>query len=180
ISTNGGLWRYMPGDTVRFTSLAPYRLQITGRTKHHINAFGEELMVADADLALANTCRKLDVKISDYSAAPRCLGQGVGLHEWAVEFMVAPPDMNAFAKELDKQLQDVNSDYAAKRIGDLALKPLIAHHLPPGSFQRWLKSRGKQGAQIKVPRLSNDRTTLREILEQQANTSQPTGQRING
>ncbi len=166
ISTNGGLWRYMPGDTITFTSTNPYRIRITGRTKHFINAFGEEVMVSDTDLALSRTCEQLGAEIKDYTVAPTFSGAGVGAHDWMIEFVNEPPCLHEFSKKLDLELQQINSDYAAKRLGDLALQPLQMKIVPEGTFQRWLKSKGKQGAQVKVPRLSNKRDVVDALQKQ--------------
>jgi len=169
ISTNGGLWRYMPGDTVMFTSTSPYRIRITGRTKHFINAFGEEVMVSDTDLAVSRTCQRFSIEIRDYTVAPTFSGPGVGAHEWMIEFINEPDCRDTFTKALDLELQEINSDYAAKRQGDLALQPLQVQMVPEGTFQRWLKSKGKQGAQVKVPRLSNQRDVV-DALQKQLST----------
>ncbi len=166
ISANNGLWRYVPGDTVVFTRLNPHCFRISGRTKQFINAFGEELMVGDADKALAETCRLHDVVVTDYTAGPVYFqsSAGRGGHEWVIEFERAPRNLQAFALALDQQLQRVNSDYEAKRYRNLALAPLRLHTVPAGTFQRWMKARGKFGSQNKVPRLSNHRQFLDELL----------------
>lgn len=163
ITTNSGLWRYLIGDTVTFTSTQPYKIKITGRTKQYINAFGEEVMVENTDLALAMTCKQTNTIVSDYTAAPIFMSQGKGGHEWFVEFEVAPSDTQLFAHLLDENLQQVNSDYEAKRYKNMALDPLRLNIVPRGGFKKWLKSKGKYSSQSKVPRLSNDRTYLNEI-----------------
>jgi len=166
ITTNGGLWRYQLGDTVTFTSTKPYKIQITGRTKHFINVFGEEVMVSNTDEAIAKTSEKLDVLVRDYTVAPIFFsddGTGKGGHEWLIEFDEVPTDLALFEKTLDEQLQAVNSDYAAKRYKDMALKQLIINQVPQGTFNGWLKSKGKYGGQNKVPRLANTRKHLEEI-----------------
>jgi putative auxin-regulated protein len=165
ISTLGGLYRYMIGDTVRFTSLAPYRVIISGRTKHYINAFGEELMVANADEAISRACQATGAQVSDYTAAPHFfLEQGKGRHDWLIEFSRAPEDTALFAQILDDQLRRLNSDYDAKRYEDMTLYPLHLELAPTGLFHSWLEGQGKLGGQHKVPRLSNSRRYLEELL----------------
>lgn len=165
ITTLGGLHRYLIGDTVEFTSLNPYRIVITGRTKHFINAFGEELMVGNADKALAKVCQELGAKVSDYTAAPYFYHEeGKGRHDWLVEFEVAPSDLALFAERLDKELQSLNSDYEAKRYQDITLRPLSLTVAPTGLFHRWLDTSGKLGGQHKVPRLANSRKYLDQLL----------------
>lgn len=166
ISTNAGLWRYLPGDVVEVTSTFPYKIKITGRTKQFINVFGEEVMVANTDEALARACKTHNAIVSDYSVAPRFLEQGnQGGHEWIIEFDRAPRDMAAFSITLDTNLQAVNSDYEAKRAHDLALTSLTLRPVPNGTFHAWLKSKNKLGGQHKVPRLHNSRKYVDEILE---------------
>jgi hypothetical protein len=166
ISTNGGLWRYLVGDTIRFTTLDPFRIRVSGRLKHFINAFGEELIIDNADRAVAAACAQTGAVVSDYTAAPIYFSeQGNGGHEWIVEFEVAPPDHAAFTHALDAALKELNSDYEAKRHRDIALRPPLLHAAPAGLFGRWLKSKGKLGGQHKVPRLSNDRKYVDELLE---------------
>ena len=165
ISTNSGLWRYKIGDTVTFTSLRPYKIRITGRTKQFVNAFGEELMVENADKALAMTCEQFGVQVIDYTVAPIYFkGEGKGGHQWLVEFSKVPSDIETFADVLDQNLQLVNSDYEAKRYKDMALHRLRMQVLPHGTFHRWMRSRGKFGGQHKVPRLANHRQYVEEIL----------------
>lgn len=165
ISTNAGLWRYLIGDTVKFTSLRPHKIQITGRTKHFINTFGEEVMVENTDRALALVCAETGASVREYTVAPIYLNEmGKGGHEWLVEFDIAPPDLHFFAERLDQQLQQLNSDYEAKRYKNIALQPLVLHSLPQGTFHAWLKSRGKYGGQNKVPRLSNSREYLEGVF----------------
>lgn len=165
ISTNSGLWRYQIGDTVKFTSTEPYRIKIAGRTKHFINAFGEEVMVENAEKAVAHACEVTGAIIDNFTAAPVYLEKGKrGGHEWIVEFIEAPDDLDLFSRALDEKLREVNSDYDAKRQGDLALiKPKI-HSASRGTFYQWMKKRGKLGGQNKVPRLSNDRQYVEDIL----------------
>ena len=166
ISTNAGLWRYHIGDTIRFTSVAPYRFKITGRTKHFINVFGEELVIENADTALENVCQKHHVQVVDYTAAPIFMeGAQKGGHEWLVEFKTPPKNPDTFAQDLDLALQDINSDYEAKRYKNITLMPLKLHVATPKTFYKWLKKKGKIGGQHKVPRLSNTREYLEELLE---------------
>ncbi|MCO6464554.1 MAG: GH3 auxin-responsive promoter family protein [Saprospiraceae bacterium] len=165
ISTLSGLWRYMPGDVVRFVSTMPYRIMVSGRTKHYINVFGEEVMVHNTDKAIRMACEILDAEVSDYMVAPVFMKDGdKGGHEWWVEFSKAPDNVNDFSKVLDESLRSVNSDYDAKRYKDLALVQLKLNVLPCGTFSNWLKHKGKLGGQSKIPRLSNDRTTAEQIV----------------
>ncbi|MCF8217775.1 MAG: GH3 auxin-responsive promoter family protein [Bacteroidales bacterium] len=164
ISTNAGLWRYMIGDTIRFTSKNPYRIQITGRTKHFINAFGEELIVENAENALDVACQKTGSIIKEYTAAPVYLGDNQqAAHEWIIEFEKQPENFNFFKEALDNALKAINSDYEAKRYNDLMLQAPIIHSVEQGTFYNWMKKRGKLGGQNKVPRLSNNRDYVDEI-----------------
>lgn len=166
ITTNAGLWRYQVGDTVRFTSTDPYRIRVTGRTKHHINVFGEELIIENTEDALRNTCQHWGASIKDYTVAPVFMSDGdKGAHEWLIEFRQPPADLQAFGRDLDKALQALNSDYEAKRYKNMTLNPLRLHQAREGLFYDWLKSKGKLGGQHKVPRLSNTREYLEELLE---------------
>ena len=166
ISTNAGLWRYMIGDTVQFTTLSPYRIQITGRTRHFINAFGEELIVDNAEKALAIACERSEAVISEYTAAPvYSQGKKKGAHEWLIEFELAPADIGYFTSSLDNALKSLNSDYEAKRYHDMILEEPIVKVVPRNTFYCWLKSKGKLGGQNKVPRLFNDRTYIEEIYQ---------------
>jgi hypothetical protein len=166
ISTNAGLWRYHIGDTIRFTSIAPYRFKITGRTKHFINVFGEELVIENANKALELICQRHHVQLVDYTAAPIFMdGSKKGGHEWLIEFKTPPKNATAFADDLDKQLQALNSDYEAKRYKNMTLMPLKLHVAKPKTFYKWLKQKGKIGGQHKVPRLSNTREYLDELME---------------
>ncbi len=166
ISTNAGLWRYIIGDTVQFTSRNPYRLKITGRTKHFINAFGEEVIVDNAEKALQTACQKTGAIISEYTAGPVFMGDNQkGAHQWIIEFEREPADTTEFARALDERLQQLNSDYEAKRYKDLTLEMLHLEVAPKGTFYQWMKKRGKIGGQNKIPRLSNDRKYLDELLE---------------
>lgn len=169
ITTLGGLYRYLIGDTVEFTSINPYRLIITGRTKHFINAFGEELMVANADKALSRACQQFGARVSEYTAAPYFFHEeGKGRHDWLIEFSEAPSDLEAFADALDKELQSLNSDYEAKRYQDMTLRRLHITLAEQGLFHRWLDEVGKLGGQHKVPRLANTRKYLDQLLSLQS------------
>lgn len=166
ITTNAGLWRYLIGDTVKFTSKFPHRIKITGRTKHFINAFGEEVIIENAETAIQKACQETGASISNFTAAPIYMGdQSKGGHEWAIEFEDSPNDLTIFTHILDATLREVNSDYDAKRYQDIALQAPIIHALPTGTFYNWLKKRGKLGGQNKVPRLSNSREYLEEVLD---------------
>jgi hypothetical protein len=165
ISTTGGLWRYLIGDTVQFTSINPYKIKVTGRLKHYINAFGEELIVDNSDHAIAIAAEKTGAVINDYTAAPIYFTEkNNGGHEWLVEFDKEPDNKTAFVYELDIAIKEINSDYEAKRYKDIALQLPVVHILPKGTFTEWLRSKGKVGGQHKVPRLSNERTMIEEIL----------------
>ena len=164
ISTNGGLWRYMIGDTVVFTETNPYRFRISGRTKHFINAFGEEIIIENAEQALNEACKATGAIISEYTAGPVFMGaSSKGTHEWIIEFEKEPADIEKFTSVLDETLKSVNSDYEAKRFRDINLiKPLV-RSVPGGTFTNWLKSKNKFGGQNKVPRLSNTREYIEEL-----------------
>lgn len=169
ITTNTGLWRYVIGDTVRFTSLNPFKIRISGRTKHFINAFGEELMIDNAEAALSEACDGTKAVIDEYTAGPIYFaGTDKGAHEWIIEFQTPPSDQERFNFLLDSTLRQVNSDYDAKRTGDMALRPPTIHAVPRGTFHEWMRRRGKLGGQNKVPRLANNRRYLEEILERLA------------
>lgn len=166
ISTNGGLWRYLLGDTIQFTSLRPYKIIVSGRLKHYINAFGEEVIVDNSDRAISVASEKCNVIVNDYTAAPVYFSDDSnGAHEWLIEFDQEPSDMDEFIFQLDKALQEVNSDYEAKRHKNIALRMPVVHALKKGSFNNWLKGKGKLGGQHKVPRLCNERTYIEEILQ---------------
>ncbi|QNJ97872.1 GH3 auxin-responsive promoter family protein [Constantimarinum furrinae] len=165
ITTNAGLWRYKVGDTVRFTSVDPYRIKVTGRTKHHINAFGEELIIENAEAALRKTTELTNTEIVDYTAAPIFMeGKEKGAHEWIIEFKTPPTDFKTFSTLLDKSLQEVNSDYEAKRFNNTTLKAPKIHCARERLFYDWLKLKNKLGGQHKVPRLSNSREYLEDLL----------------
>ncbi|MCP4977868.1 MAG: GH3 auxin-responsive promoter family protein [Maribacter sp.] len=165
ITTNAGLWRYKIGDTVRFTSTNPYRIRITGRTKHHINVFGEELIIENAEEALRQICKKTEAEIKDYTVAPIFMsGKEKGAHEWIIEFRKAPKDLNYFTEFLDNALKSLNSDYEAKRYNNITLKMPKVHMARENLFYDWLKSRDKLGGQHKIPRLSNKRDYIEELL----------------
>ncbi|HXB09271.1 MAG TPA: GH3 auxin-responsive promoter family protein [Puia sp.] len=164
INTNGGLWRYLLGDTVQFTSTNPFRIKVSGRLKHFINAFGEEVIVDNTDKAIAVASERTGAVVNDYTAAPVYFGDaGNGAHEWLVEFEKKPDDLKKFVEELDKALKDINSDYEAKRHKDIALGMPRLQVLEKGVFTSWLKRKGKLGGQHKVPRLANDRKYIEEI-----------------
>ena len=165
ISTSSGLWRYMIGDTVRFTSTNPYKFLITGRTKFFINAFGEELIVDNAEVGLAEACKQTGAEVLEYTAAPVFMDtEGKCRHQWLIEFSRMPNDLVAFSQILDKTLQQVNSDYEAKRYKDITLQTLEIVVARQGLFHDWLASKGKLGGQHKVPRLSNNRNNIDEML----------------
>jgi len=159
------LWRYQIGDTIRFTSTSPYRIQITGRTRQFVNAFGEEVMVANTDKALEIACARTGSKVAEYTVAPIYFSDaGKGGHEWIIEFEKEPTDSNEFADILDASLQEINSDYEAKRFQSMAMNRLVLHKASSGTFLRWMKARGKLGGQHKVPRLANERRFVEELL----------------
>ena len=165
ISTNGGLWRYLLGDTIRFISKDPYKVVVSGRVKHYINAFGEEIIVDNTDKAISTACEKTGAVVNDYTAAPVYFSDhSNGAHEWLIEFEKEPANFDAFVEELDKTLQTINSDYEAKRYKNIALSLPKVHNMPKGSFNKWLQLKGKLGGQHKVPRLCNERTYVEEIL----------------
>ncbi len=164
ITTNSGLWRYLIGDTVRFTSLNPYRIRVTGRTKHHINVFGEELMVENTDQAIAKACLITQTEVVEYTVAPIFMkDKDKGAHEWMIEFKENPKDISTFQKILDESIQSVNSDYEAKRYNNMTLNPLVINIARKGLFYDWLKERDKLGGQHKIPRLSNQRDYLEQL-----------------
>lgn len=166
ISTNGGLWRYIIGDTIIFTSLYPHKIKVSGRTRHFINAFGEELIIDNAENALKIACRKTSAVISEYTAGPIFMSDTTkGAHEWLIEFAKEPENMDYFITMLDNALQSLNSDYEAKRYKNITLEPPIVHSVKKGLFYQWLKEKGKLGGQNKVPRLANERKYLDELLE---------------
>jgi hypothetical protein len=166
ISTNGGLWRYKIGDTLKFTSTKPYRFRISGRTKHFLNAFGEEVIVENAEKAIQYAAEHTEATIANFTAAPVYFenSSAKGTHEWVIEFQKEPLDKAKFNALLDQHLREINSDYDAKRYKDLALVAPIIHHAPRGLFEKWMGKRGKLGGQHKVPRLSNSREYLEDIL----------------
>lgn len=166
ISTNTGLWRYIIGDTVKFTNLAPYKIVVSGRTRHFINAFGEELIIENAEKAIAMASHLCSCSVSEFTAGPIYFGeQSKGAHEWYIEFDKEPHSLDEFTKLLDRNLQQLNSDYEAKRYRDMALTMPRVHQVPKGTFYEWFKSKGKLGGQNKVPRLRNDREVLDEIAK---------------
>jgi len=166
ISTNGGLWRYLIGDTIIFTGLSPHKFIISGRTKHFINAFGEEVIIDNAERALEAACRETGAAVTEYTAGPVYIGaESKGSHEWLIEFEIKPSNILRFTEVLDKTLKSVNSDYEAKRYKDLNLVEPVVRILPPGTFYRWLREKNKLGGQNKVPRLANNREYIEEILK---------------
>ncbi|MDO6605270.1 GH3 auxin-responsive promoter family protein [Arenibacter palladensis] len=166
ITTNAGLWRYKIGDTVRFTSTNPYRIKITGRTKHHINVFGEELIIENAEEALKSICKKTGSEIKDYTVAPIFMeGKEKGAHEWIIEFRKAPEELAYFTEILDNALKSLNSDYEAKRYNNITLRLPKVHIARENLFYDWLKSKDKLGGQHKIPRLSNKRDYIEELLQ---------------
>jgi len=166
ITTNAGLWRYQIGDTVRFTSVAPYRIKVSGRTKHHINVFGEELIIENAEEALRRAAQTVHCEIKDYTAAPVFMeGREKGAHEWIIEFKEPPMSMIDFNNQLDRALQEVNSDYEAKRFNNTTLNPPKIHAARKNLFYDWLKAKDKLGGQHKIPRLSNKRDFIDELLK---------------
>ena len=165
ITTTGGLWRYQLGDTIQFTSLKPFRIKVSGRLTHYINAFGEEIIVDNSDKAIAIASEKTGAIVNDYTAAPIYFSDASnGAHEWLIEFDKQPANLNDFIYELDTALKSLNSDYEAKRYKDIALRMPVVHVLQKGVFSSWLRSKGKLGGQHKVPRLSNERKFIEEIL----------------
>ncbi len=168
ITTNAGLVRYEIGDTIRFTNLLPYRIKITGRTKHFINVFGEELMIENTDRAIAKTCQEFNVSVLEYTVGPIFMASREnGAHQWLIEFERKPEDLALFAKVLDENLQQLNSDYEAKRANNMTLNPLVLTAARTNLFYDWLKKQDKLGGQHKIPRLSNERKILEELLKMQ-------------
>ena len=170
ITTSCGLWRYMIGDTIRFTSVNPYKFVISGRTKHFINAFGEELIVDNAEQGLDYACKQTGAEVLEYTAAPVFMDrQAKCRHQWIIEFAKPPADLQSFATLLDQKLQEVNSDYEAKRYKDITLQPLEIIPARSGLFNDWLKMKGHLGGQHKVPRLSNNRDVIEQLLSLNGN-----------
>jgi len=168
ITTNSGLWRYQIGDTVRFTSLNPYRIRVTGRTKHHINVFGEELIIENSDNAIAKACQVTNTEVIDYTVAPVFMqGKEKGAHEWIIEFRRNPEDINLFNKVLDETLQTLNSDYEAKRYNNMTLNAPVVNVARTNLFYDWLKDQDKLGGQNKIPRLSNQRNYVEQLKSMQ-------------
>lgn len=165
ISTNGGLWRYQLGDTIKFTSLNPYRFRITGRTKHFLNSFGEEVIIDNTEKALKIACEKSNSSVNEYTVAPVFMeGNKSGAHEWLIEFEKSPEDLNYFSEVLDNALKSLNSDYEAKRFNNFVLRAPIVREIKTGTFYNWLRQKNKLGGQNKIPRLSNERKYVKEIL----------------
>ena len=165
ISTNAGLWRYLIGDTISFTSKQPYRFKITGRISHYINGFGEELIMDNAEKAVKYACGKSNAIVNEYTAGPKFMNEtSKGAHEWIFEFENPPANLNQFIEDLDEMLKELNSDYAAKRSNDMALIKPIVHSVDKGTFYAWMKSKNKLGRQFKVPRLANHRNYIESIF----------------
>ncbi len=166
ITTNAGLWRYLIGDTVKFTSLNPFRIKVTGRTKHFINAFGEELIVENVEQAILLACNKSNAVINEFTVAPQYFtNKSTGKHQWLIEFEVQPNDMEKFSELLDSELKLLNSDYEAKRFNDMVLSKPLIQKVDKGTFYRWMKDKNTLGGQHKVPRLANDRVYIEELLK---------------
>lgn len=166
ITTNGGLWRYLIGDTIQFTSVNPFRVKVSGRIKHYMNAFGEEVIIDNTDKAIAVACERTGAAVKDYTAAPVYFSEAEnGAHEWLIAFDRTPESLPHFVNELDEALKQINSDYEAKRHKDIALRMPVVQVVPPQTFDNWLRHRGKLGGQHKVPRLSNERDTLEQIKQ---------------
>ncbi len=166
ISTNGGLWRYMIGDTIRFTTKYPFKFVITGRTKHFINAFGEEVIVDNAEKAFKIACERTGAIISEYTGGPiYMMNDQKGAHEWIIEFEKEPDDLEHFVQLFDGALKTINSDYEAKRHRNLSLEMPHVMVAKKGLFYEWMKQRGKVGGQNKIPRLANDRQYLDQLKE---------------
>ena len=164
ISTNGGLWRYMIGDTIMFTSLYPHKFRITGRTKHFINAFGEEVIIDNAEKAIVTACRETGAIVAEYTAGPVYMGTKTkGSHEWIIEFEKEPASLETFRDALDAGLQSVNSDYEAKRFHDVTLLPPVIRPVPKGTFMQWFREKNKLGGQNKMPRLANNREFIEDF-----------------
>jgi hypothetical protein len=164
ISTNGGLWRYLMGDTIVFTCLNPYRIRISGRTKSFINVFGEEVIIDNAEKALDSACKQTGAMVGEYTAGPVFMSAtSQGSHEWIIEFEKEPSDFNQFIILLDNSLKEVNSDYEAKRYKDLNLILPLVRSVPKGTFFKWFKSKNRLGGQNKIPRLSNTRDHIEEL-----------------
>ena len=166
LTTPGGLWSYLLGDTVRFTARDPLRLVITGRTRHFVNAFGENVIIEEVEQALVAACRRTDAEPAEFTVAPRypSAGEARGGHDWLVEFRTPPRDRDAFARQLDAALAALNTDYRTKRTGDVGMVAPRLLELPPGTFHRWMRERGKLGDQHKVPRVMNDRAVVEALL----------------
>lgn len=163
ISTNAGLWRYQLGDVIQFTATNPYRFRISGRTRQHINVFGEELMVHNSDQAIAIACEKTHARVNEYTVAPVFMANKAGAHEWIIEFEKEPNNFEYFVAQLDEALKKQNSDYEAKRYNNFVLHNPVINKVPAGSFYNWLRSKNRLGGQFKVPRLSNERALLEEV-----------------
>lgn len=170
ITSNAGLWRYKIGDTIKFTSVNPYRFIISGRTKHFINAFGEELIIENAEQGITAACQVTEASVENFTAAPYFMGEDgqQGCHEWIIEFIRPPRDLDTFVQVLDETMRNINTDYDAKRTKDIAVSRPRVHPAAPGTFHRWMKRRGKLGGQNKVPRLANSREYVDDLLAMMA------------
>ena len=172
ITTNAGLWRYKIGDTIQFTSINPYRIKISGRTAHFINAFGEELVIDNAEKAITEAGKRTGATVREFTAAPVYFSNNKnGAHEWLIEFSQEPENLDAFTMALDEELKKVNSDYEAKRFKDITLNKPIVHKMPKNTFYIWMEKNNKLGGQHKVPRLANHRKFVDEILNVQNSLS---------
>jgi len=166
ITTNAGLWRYKIGDTIRFTSLKPYRILITGRTKHFINVFGEEVIIENSDKAIKNLCEKMNLEVVDYTVGPVFMdGKKKGRHQWLIEFNKTPSNINEVSNQIDELLKFENSDYEAKRYNSISLDKPEVIVAKKGLFYKWMKNKNKLGGQNKIPRLSNSRNYIEELLK---------------
>ena len=166
ISTNAGLWRYIIGDTIKFTCKFPFKIKVTGRTSHFINAFGEEVIIDNAEKAIQIACDHTNSIVNEYTAGPIFMAENQkGAHQWIIEFEKAPNDLDYFINVLDNSLKTINSDYEAKRFKDLTLEKPHIINAPRGTFYNWMKKRQKVGGQNKIPRVSNDRKYLDELLQ---------------
>jgi len=182
MTTPAGLWSYALGDTVRFTARDPLRLVITGRTRHYVNAFGENVIVEEVERALVRACRRTDAEVVEFTVAPRfpSAREPRGAHQWLVEFRVPPTEPEDFARILDEALGALNTDYRTKRGGSLGMVAPIVTALPPGTFHRWMRKAGRLGDQHKVPRVTNDRGMAAELLDEAGLAPAPRSPTIYG
>ena len=164
ISTTAGLWRYIIGDVIEFTSIYPFRIKIVGRTKSFINTFGEELVIENTENAICSASEKHNCKVKDYTVGPIFINKNSGGHEWLIEFEKKPKNLNTFMNDLDKFLKQNNSDYEAKRFNNLVIRTPKLSLIEKNEFYNWLQKNNRLGGQYKIPRLSNDRKIIDEIL----------------